>query len=168
MRAASLWLIMQCIFGLLANCRLALALICLYITINRESSAFLLQPHLPHLPRPQPSNRLHTSDCSHLRRLLLSCLSLDLFSISGSSSRAQNCDNICPEKYLHFTQSCLASSFPPCLPAVPPCGRQLGAWPLLSMQSQFSTFYEIVSASKFFFAYLFDYSCCCFYSFSFA
>lgn len=25
------------------------------------------------------------------------------------------------------------------------------------MQSQFSTFYEIVSASKFFFAYLFDY-----------
>lgn len=124
MRAASLWLIMHCIFDLLANCRLALALICLYIMINRESSVFLLQPHLP---RPQPSNRLLTADCSNLRRLLLSCLSLDLFSISGSSSRAQNCDNICPEKYLHFTQSCLASSFPPCLLAVPPCGGQLGA-----------------------------------------
>jgi len=33
-----------------------------------------------------------------------------------------------------------------------------------STQSQFSTFYKIVSASKFFFAYLFDY-CCYFYSF---
>lgn len=51
---------------------------------------------------------------------LAACLSIYLVSLAAAAVRACYCDNICPEKYLHFTQSCLASS--QVSPVCSPCG----------------------------------------------